>query len=362
MNVKKISQTTKRYDVDIFTSTEQSKIIQFLQAEDEHQSTPLISRVLAGLGAWLSSLLILPFLAVSEIIQSKTGLVSSGTIFIILAIVISQALTGEKAKASPYLNQLALMLALAGNALFVIGIGLFYQGAHKSFITAILFSHILVGSILYVFLNNIVYRFLVPVFTLVLIFIYQLEHRTHLPVNVTFILVSIVFTGLFYMDFLNKKILPLFYSCALLLPAIVVLSDMSKKFLWLKLPQLSDLVMIITVSIVLVLMIIKIFNIQKATNFIIAGLSCIFIIVLSFISTPAILVTLALLICGHYLCDNYLLSLGYISLPVSLFYYYYSLHMTLIDKSYLLLSTALALFLLYAILLLWQKKGLHYGE
>ncbi|HFB66277.1 MAG TPA: DUF4401 domain-containing protein, partial [Aeromonadales bacterium] len=57
-----------------------------------------------------------------------------------------------------------------------------------------------------------------------------------------------------------------------------------------------------------------------------------------------------------YLCDNYILTLGYMTLPLSLFYYYYSLQMTLIHKSYLLLSTAFALFLLYAAILMWQKK------
>ena len=356
MNAKKTSQQRIQAIVDNFNASEKEKITQFLEADNLYQPMPMISRILSGFGAWLSSLLLLPFLYLSEIIEGKTGLVTMGIIFILSAIFISQTLANQKDKDSPYLNQLALMLALAGNALFIIGVGMFNEGSDSSFMQAMLISHLFVGTILYLFLNNIVYRFLVPVFTVVLIFIFQVEQKSHQPVNITFIIESVLFIGLFYKEFLDKKLLPLFYSCALLLPATIILSDMSRKFLWFRIPQVPTLYMTITISIVLIMMAIKIFRAQKLTHYTAIALSILSIIILSYFSTPAILIAFTLLICGHYLCDNYILTLGYMTLPLSLFYYYYSLQMTLIHKSYLLLSTAFALFLLYAAILMWQKK------
>jgi uncharacterized membrane protein len=87
-------------------------------AEDDGQASPWFVRGLVALSAWIAAILFLSFVFGTRLISTSGGSVALGIVILVLAVVIRRA--GAR---SPFLAQLGLALSMAGQALFIGGVG-----------------------------------------------------------------------------------------------------------------------------------------------------------------------------------------------------------------------------------------------
>lgn len=91
-------------------------------AETESVPTPWYVRALVGVSAWVASFFLIGFLAVAEIVTDETRAIVVGLILLGASLVLKRLMDQ-----SLFIEQLAFALSLAGQGIFVGGIGVMYE-------------------------------------------------------------------------------------------------------------------------------------------------------------------------------------------------------------------------------------------
>lgn len=127
------------------------RIAASLGKSEQASKDPMYIRILSGIGAWFAAVFLILFLVISHMLESGTGGIICGIIFLVAAIIIARA-----SKAA-FLSQLSLALAFAGNILVLRGAAVEF-GSHD--ISVVLITHAVVCTVVYTLYANSIYRFL----------------------------------------------------------------------------------------------------------------------------------------------------------------------------------------------------------
>ncbi len=313
---------------------------------------PIYIHLLMGIGAIIGCWCVIGLLIATHIIDYKNeiSLLSSGAISIIIALVFYYTMRYKTALIQSFGLQCALILMVAGKVLFVLGfseltkyqylplsedwmwtLGIFIVTVPMYFCFPIQLDRFvsclaLLGSILF---NTLA--------------LYQFNLNFFL-----YFLVLILSTGLLF-SWRNKTLSwsPLGYAVVIVLYACTLhLSTILNADLILQHQKLMIPVMYFKISLgVALVLLCLILNRERSRSIQLSTLAaCGGLLLLSFVATPGILVSLGLIILGYAKHEKALTILGGVFLFLFLIYYYYSLPYPLDYKAGVLVATGAVLF------------------
>lgn len=310
------------------------RIAESLDKSNQASKDPMYVRILCGIGAWFAAMFLILFLGISDILESGTGAISCGIIFLVAAIIIARA-----SKAT-FLSQLSLALAFAGNTLVLVGVTDTFV-RHE--ISVVLITHAVICAAVYPLYANSIYRFLAPTALVVLATAWIIEDEAfvfiHVLVGAETLLAGILLLG-------KKRaalLTPLVYSAAAMLPATLLFINLTQANIWrtdFNEPLWPSNILLAGGLIYLYLHLAGGPKRLREPWLILAVLST---ILLGIFTTPGILVAVGLLIVGYAFGDRILTALSYLFLPSFLVFFYYALNVDLAHKSLVIAGSGVLL-------------------
>ncbi len=313
--------------------------IEKIQAELEQQATqvndPIYIKILAGIGAWFAAFFLILFLGLANLIESGVGAIIIGILFFIAAIILVRLSTAT------FPNQLALALAISGNALVLYGPVKLSSGNFEILTLAIIQT--VLCLVIYPLFASTTYRYLAPIFLVLLVTIWIVTEHVHSYIQIL-IGAETLLLGILS---LHKKrsvfLSPLLYSAATMLPATLLYLNLSQVNLWGLRFQTPFWISNILIAGAIIYLFINLAGdlkrLDKPWLILAIGSS----ILLSVFTTPGILVVVGLLVLGHNYEDRLILGIAYLFLPLFLILYYYALNVNLAHKSWILVGSGLIL-------------------
>jgi len=310
------------------------RIAESLGKSELASKEPMYIRILSGIGAWFTAAFLILFLGISHIIESGTGAIICGIIFLVTAIIIARA-----SKAA-FLSQLSLALAFAGNTLILIGAAVEIGSPDVS---VILITHAVVCAVVYPLYANSIYRFLAPTVLVALATAWIVEEEVFVLMHVL-IGAETLLAGILLLSRKRPPLLtPLVYSAATMLPATLLFMNLTQMNIW-----RTDFDGPLWPSSLLLAggLIYLYFHLAGGSKrlrepwLILAIVST---ILLGIFTTPGIPVAVGLLIVGYAFGDRILTALSYLFVPCFLVFFYYALNVDLANKSWVIAGSGVLL-------------------
>jgi hypothetical protein len=313
---------------------------------------PLYLRILIGIGAFFSVNFFISFFYAARLItwDSSITQIVWGVVFIMFALFMSHVAKYKDTVAGhSFLIQVSFFAMFLGKVLFVMGSINLLKPAIGDYESAAL-SLLLITSITYLLYPISIDRFLSPLMTLVLLFITfvtQISYYNTLQVMLNlFFLTQLVLTlFLFINEDIKKKYVPLSYAIACSLAITTIFFSLQSKidYGW-RYQEAYNLGFIKFLMIISLLGILAYINggyknLYKGLCRIIA----LAIILLGIITQPGILLALCFITLGYARYEKPLSILGMILLAAFLFFYYYNLDVTLLEKASILIGSGMLL-------------------
>jgi len=110
------------------------------EGADADAAPPWFARVIAGLGAWVATGFLIGFLVVADVVEGATSAVIAGALLLVTGVVLRRAATSEQ----DFRRHLALALSLAGQVLLVVGVSDATKSATVAGALAVVMSLLLV--------------------------------------------------------------------------------------------------------------------------------------------------------------------------------------------------------------------------
>ncbi len=311
------------------------KIAESLGNSEQALKDPIYIRLLLGIGAWFSAIFLILFLYISDILQSGTGAIIYGIIFLVGTIFI------DRASKVTFLNQLTLALAFAGNILILVGAADEFAWGDLS---NVLTTHTVICIVIYPIYANSIYRFIAPMALAVLATVWIIEEKIFVLMHVL-IAAEALLTGILLL--LKKRppfLTPLAYSAATMLPATLLFMNLMQTNTWMRIdfnePMWPSSLLLAGGLLYLF------FHLAGGTKgfrdpwLILAFIST---LLLGIFTTPGILVAIGLLIVGYAFGDRILTALSFLFLPCFLVVFYYALNVDLAYKSWVIAGSGVLL-------------------
>ncbi len=329
---------------------------------------PIYLQVLVGLGSFFFSLFFIGFLFAIGLIEQEKSLLFWGLIFIGAAIFIHQSVQtqDENNLIFNFLSQTSFSFMAAGKIAFVIGCFIFFEefvvDIQWLITGAILFITILIYPIYPVAFDRTLSSFssLMAIFASILISYDNDVAWQNIWLEAFFLLQIIVAAILCTHKKVTKALEPLNYA--------TISAIYTQVILWTVIPEGGRLLqyfeidfnvikMILTFALILLIVWIA-GNTNKLWQepFIVALLG---VIALGIVSSTGIVLSILLLILGYAKFDRLITASGILLLPVFLFFYYYDLELTLMNKSAILIASGIILLMGYFYLKFrqWHQIG-----
>jgi hypothetical protein len=322
--------------------------------------TPAYIKALLGFGGWIAALFFFGFagfclnLTLSGI---ESELVSGAILCVIGLILVGSTTIMQRQSKGVFFSQVALAIHVAGQLLFMVGMGMvFYEWfPYPAEFPTVLFALIIIvlEIILIPLYEDGIFRFLATIAAVIAanVIVYELNIPASLSVLTALLAFGVMMVwgemlpierlirhrlmlqavgyglvfGLFgtiMHELSNSPTYEGFAQVALHQPIItsILLLGMS---LWLEMRLLAEYEVPYT---------------HRAT-LIVLGITV--IIMLPTLTTPGILASMLLILLGYRRRHNVLLVLAYLFMAGFISYFYYSLHMTLLVKSFILMATGI---------------------
>ena len=310
------------------------RIAESLGKSEEASKDPMYIRILSGIGAWFTAAFLILFLGISHIVESGTGAIICGIIFLVAAIIIART-----SKAA-FLSQLSLALAFAGNIL-VIGGAAAEFGRYE--ISVVLITHAVVCAVVYPLYANSIYRFLAPTALVALATAWIVEEEVFVLMHVL-IGAETLLSGILLLRKKRPPLLtPLVYSAATMLPATLLFMNLTQMNIWrtdFDGPLWPSSLLLAGGLIYLYFHLAGGLKRLREPWLILAIVST---ILLGIFTTPGILVAVGLLIVGYAFGDRILTALSYLFVPCFLVFFYYALNVDLAHKSWVIAGSGVLL-------------------
>ena len=312
-----------------------TEIQDVLSSEFVTDSSPWYVRILVGLSAWIAAILFLVSLFGLSVIDSPTGAIVIGIIFMVFTIL------GRRYTQHLFLSQLAFVLNLAGQILCIGGIGFEAESLSVAAISTLPLASILLGVY-----PDSVHRFFSVLFSFgaAITLVYDLDIPNAIHVFILFAAAAVFFvweheselrTGK-YSEFFE----PVGYGLTtvlffMLIPSI--LPDIPVSSWWVSTTGLLVLLLIVEVHLL------NFHQIRITHSLGIILLLGTVIVSIPFFAAPGIIAALLVLLLGFQRGNHVLTGLAIIFLAVFLVAFYYHLDLTLLAKSGILFISGIGL-------------------
>lgn len=322
--------------------------------DTQNMNYPLHLRILAGIGAWFTALLVLIFVllfvGLSEIFAFDTGLVVIGLLSLGLA-----AIQQRKGTSGPYADQLSLALALAGSGALVFGIAWGY-GAHEPLLTAF-WAQTVVALVGYPLIRDAVYRFLIPLSAVLLAACWLVFSRNHGELFHPLVAACTLLLGWLWLHrHDNATLRPLAYAAALMVPACLLFLNFTQS--WRYIDYFNEPMW--PSSLILSALLITLFyhfsahrDVIKQPWFLVAAVAT---LLLGLFTTPGVLAAASLLVLGHHYRDRILITLAHLFMVAFLVWYYYALNVDLAYKSWVIAGSGAVLLAARRIVIVLEQR------
>lgn len=317
---------------------------------------PVYLHILLGLGAFIASVCFVAFLYAAEILRYNDGelKLALGIAFVASAFVLDTVLKGKSNGSRSVVSVLLPICAMSvGKIIFVLGftISLGTRNAFSADGIAIIAAGIFViTAVTYPFFNMISDRFL-SVFAFLGVLVLNFDKTAALfpYYRETIYLVQIAAVALFVISGrINRIYIPIAYAAAFTLCISILLLLAEKTSGWIGRPSVDTLFINIVLTTSLVGLIgwaSGSLERWRSEPVILASVGA---LLLGLISAPGITLALCLMIIGYAKHERVLLTLGILMLPITIFYFYYSINLTLMLKSGVMVGGGVLLLIGYA--------------
>ncbi|HEY83753.1 MAG TPA: DUF4401 domain-containing protein [Chloroflexi bacterium] len=315
-----------------------------LELETQEPGAPWYVRLFAGLSAWIAALFLIAFLFTANILQEDESAIFAGLLFCAIAVGLKRP--GSR---NDFLEQLGLALSLAGQVLFVVGLGSLWEEVVPVALALIVLEILLLWAY-----PDILHRFISTIIIvgalLAIILNQDMLEATHILIFALSVIAFILYwqENRLLLTGLRELTRPVSYGIAVSLLGLLILpliEDADVRW-W----QLTA-ALLLGVLLFLVWQIAADLGLASRSEVMIwlaAGCVALFI---PAIRMPGILGALIILLLGFWRNNRLLIGLASVFLVFYLGAIYYVLEWTLLEKSFALLVTGLVLFLLRYVLL-----------
>lgn len=315
---------------------------------------PFYFHLLAGVGTLISTFCLYAILYLFGFISlmNTEGFLAWGIVFIVLAILIYFQFRNNKSLVQKsFLIQFSFALMLVGKVFIIIYSLYHLQNYFKFHSTWIYSGVLLILTGLTFFLYKIAAERFLGCFFLFLSIAYNIPNTAvfqHYDVYILegyILLQAILASILFVHPRIKNDFIPIAYAYVLSIATTLIFYDfiitswVMDKYISLNIIQYGFAILFIwsmfwasgerTIGAYF-----------KNIHLILASL---FVVLLSYLTAPGIIFSIFLIVLGYACQRRFLWLLGVFLMPIYLFFYYYNLHVTLLDKSIIMFSSGLVL-------------------
>ena len=333
---------------EVISREDAERIAASLATSEQASKDPIYIRILNGIGAWFAAMFLIFFIGITKMFESGAGTIIWGIIFLVAAIIIARV------SKAPFLRQISLALAFAGNTLVLVGAAVEMNTPHVS---ALLLVHAVVCPVVYYLYSNSIYRLLAPMALVVFATAWIIEEEVFVLMHVLIAAETLLAGILLLRKKLPPLLTPLVYSAAAMLPATLLFMNLTQIHIWrdkFSTPLWPSSILLAAGLIYLYFRLAG--DLKRLRE---PGLICAIVstVLLGIFSTPGILVAIGLLILGYAFGDRILMALSYLFLPCFLVVFYYALNIDLAYKSWVIASSGTLL-----LVVRWIAGRLRPGE
>jgi hypothetical protein len=314
---------------------------------------------LLNIGAFFSALFLIAFIlsllgSLRLIGENAPSLMIWGAIFIGIAFFIhnNNHQDDENSFSNLFNVQFSLIFMMSGKLLFIFGFFMIFDRSHHLNMVnlgwILSFIILLLTLLTYPFYKIFIDRFL-SIFALLISVTFTIYHEHHIVLMNLFFIAQVVAMIFFLINNHLKDVLAIVYAlvcslCWMTLFMVIDKTPLTPSLHGLLKPDMVYISMInIGLSLGLMVSIAYVASISKKLELEPLIIAIMGAIALGFLSATGILLALILLVLGRAKYDHFLYILGGLFLGIFLFFYYYSLSLTLAYKSAILVGSGILL-------------------
>jgi len=309
-----------------------------LLSSDFEINSPWFSKIITMIGAWFGSLLFLAFLFFIRILNSGESMIITGCVFIFVAIGISYANVRDH-----FIDSLSLSLSILGLILFMLGIGNI-----TNTIQSACFAGLFVEILIYISAQSYIHKFLsvilIPACLLGTIWNSPIFDATQFIIGGLAVASVLIWTNELPLQIWLKKkpyfYIPTAYGVVLGLLLLLILS-INNKFFVVHITHWYFTFLIAFLSLVYLLYNSLYISLGLSKKYFIIVISIAALLFLPTVQAPGIISSALIIILGFAKSNRVLLTLGIIFLATFIISFYYSLQLTLLIKSLILIITGI---------------------
>jgi len=330
LSAEELVTADKQAEIEAILANQQT------EANEAQTSTPWYIRVLMGLTAWIGAFFMLFF--IMELIRnSDTTMLITGLLLCAAAVALRWRITN-----STFFWQLAFVISLAGQVLFVMGVGNLVND-----LAPIVLAMIALELLLIAFYRDSLHRFfstlLIILGLLILLVDFELQEGIHglialLAAGTLFLWTNEARWMTQHVHHLTRPISFAFVVGLFALLSASLFAQDEIKLWWL------SAIALWVILLAQEYMLLKRYAIAPSSKLALALLGGTSLLLLPAFQTPGILAALSILLLGVQRGNRLLIGLAALFLALFITGFYYQLDITLLSKSFILTSTGLLLF------------------
>ncbi len=311
--------------------------------------TPWYVRGLIGISAWFAAIPLLAFLFFIDLISSEADAIFAGILFCAGAIALKR-IFGQ----SIFIGQMTLAFNLAGQVLFLLGIA-----NEVASVTTIVLVTIVLESVLIWLYPDQLHRFLSAIIIVVAICVQIYEMETLVAIHFLILTLAAVVVCIWENEsYLSTTVAsdvypPVGFGLLITMFALLCLSAVGELEIFWWWISAGGLLLIL---LYLEYRILSYHGLDLQPGTILWVLGGTVVALIPSIRTPGILAAIIVLLLGFRRGNRSLMGLAGAFLVLFLAAYYYSLEMTLLVKSFVLMGTGLAILIVRYLLLRYLKR------
>lgn len=321
----------------VLSSEEKENLQQWHEQRLNAVPESTLMNIFVGFGAWLAAVFLMSFVFAALTVAEETGAIVCGS----LLLAASTALLRNSTAA--FLRQLGLAFALAGNLLLIGGIVMLVDEFHLEL--AIILQAIMI-AVTFRLIPSAPFRFIMVAGFHAVCMIWCLVEDQQNMLNVL-LLTQLLISSAFFHPRLPASLQPALYASVLAMPAEIIFIEFMQQFSFMNDEvaglQLLPATIFITAALLTVFwQVVHRWQLSRALE-----ISLLLPLILFALLTDIGVLTGLLILFGAYaLADRWLGIAAAIVLPVFLFFHYYALDVTLLQKSFVLLGSGVLLLLM----------------
>jgi len=325
------------------SGVDEVKLAAALQQSSESEPHPLLVRIFSGIGAWVSAFFMLLFLTVAGLYDSSAACAVVGGLVLVGSLALSRA--GKNV----FVEQAALAAVLIGNGLILSAVAQSMNDWDDS-IRAITLAQGVIAVIASLAFLGPVGRFICIAAVPVLAVVWATTHRSPFSLQLIVATLALATAGVYGWNRRPERWTVLGHVLFAALPGTVLFIEILRDFQFYENERIQTPVLPASIAVAVALwwLIIRYADgaggrvIQRAWFW----LAVVTIVLLTAFTTPGIVVALLLLLIAHAEDNRVMSALAYLFLAGFLFLFYYSLHVDLAQKSWIIAGSGVLMFVI----------------